>query len=409
MSVSPILFENQTTMYVIDYENGWDIIAADKRIHHILASSVKGSFYKDINPAVKSWINSTSEEMFNLQQSKGSTLKQSERDIESNMAFWKLINADTEFITGKESSNVTKAHPPIIPVDPIPQGHYELTNVISREVLTDTLDHIMPTHWSQTYSSCNCYIPYRTDIVGVRAPAGCVAVAGAQVLYYLNQRLGRPLEMPCSARCEVDINYYRSHVDSLSFGNSYSGFWSDLRSYGNETFGNPYAGILIAWVAKNVGMEFGNTDSKAHTQNLRGVFNLPSIGINSDYLDYDKDDVITNLQNYLPVIVRASLSSDNKKGHSFVIDGYVIGYTETTFVYDWVWDNVEPDQEVSIVVPLIEHEYTSSTTKRFLINWGWSDSNDAALFSLNGPWTTSGHTTFNNNKKMLCNFRLMTN
>ena len=66
----------------------------------------------------------------------------------------------------------------------------------------------------------NEFCPWVTSDMKERAPAGCVAVAGAEVLYYLHNRYGVPVNMVSEGYCNGVIGNY-----SRWFGNADSDVW----------------------------------------------------------------------------------------------------------------------------------------------------------------------------------------
>ena len=55
--ISPLVRDGDTLLFIVNYDEGWDIFTADKRMPHIIATSDKGSFdINDANPALLSWM-----------------------------------------------------------------------------------------------------------------------------------------------------------------------------------------------------------------------------------------------------------------------------------------------------------------------------------------------------------------
>ena len=61
----------------------------------------------------------------------------------------------------------------------VEEGHWAVT-VSSQVFISDSISHMTP-HWDQN-APYNAYCPLRSDSNNNRAPAGCVAIAAAEVL-----------------------------------------------------------------------------------------------------------------------------------------------------------------------------------------------------------------------------------
>lgn len=387
--------ENDTLLYVYNHpEGGWTVYSSDSRVPSIVAESEKGSYEEAMqNDGVAEWMGNIAIDMKMIKQAENSQLKFTKEEIDNNIRYWDLVSRPEKVI---DSTIRTKSAIGLQPNIPTP-GHFELFGSTEREVVTFELGHLIETHWHQ-HDPYNRYCPLKTDGSGERAPAGCVAIAGAQMVNYLHYKLGCPQNAPSVVTCTGNINNYQFRVIGLS-----SSIWNLMRTDHSK------AAPLIALVAMSVNTDFGNNGSGADTEDLvRKVFN--PIGISCEWEDYNSQDVINSLNNQMPVIIRARRNLTS--GHAFIIDDYRRFQTKRTTTYHWVPD-VEPDEDGRY--PLIRlpevtsYDVVTYTNPReeIRMNWGWEDqSNDNTYFSPTDDWivTPSQH-NYHRSRKMIINFR----
>lgn len=357
--------EGDTLMYIINYGNGdgWQILSTDTRTPAVIAESSTGRFsLEEGSPAVQVWMDMTATDIANIRNLPDEKLNFSEDEIAAHKAFW----------ASKESGTRGLDDPPVGP----PLHGYWAVDVYSQTVVTDSLDHMVP-QWHQEVPY-NAYCPFRTDTVDIRASAGCVAVAGAQTLYYLHSLWGVPATIYSSCVCTGNINNY-----SLSFYNATTNAWAAMDPEYLYPFQVANAeAILIAYSGSLVQTNYGNEGSSATFDDLRTGL-LSPIGIDSRKRNYDADTVKQNLLNNLPVIVSATdlLIPINGRNHCFVIDGYKRTYTRTTYLHHWVAGIMDLDP--GIYEPYYTYSDSNFDITAIKINWGWGTQ---WAFGINEGW-----------------------
>ncbi len=197
----------------------------------------------------------------------------------------------------------------------------------------DTIvNSILTTKWGQTQSNdgnhliaYNYYMPQGACTTGSNCPAGCVAVAMAQVMNHW--------KTPTFFSNNLEFDWCNV-VDAL---------FASSNDYETERNAISY---LLHYCGLSVGMNycFNNScgGSAAYTEDIDDV--LPTIfGYSSDavyrtranYSDYEWLSYIkSNLNNGWPVIYRGSSSMG---GHSFVCDGYL---SDNRFSFNWGWNGL---------------------------------------------------------------------
>lgn len=376
VNLQPIVKDNDTLAFILNYGQGWELLSADERYVPILAHGEGEYDINDLNPGQKFWLDMELDRILNVRLG---NIQLDSIDSVSNKLFWARIN---------KPQTLTKA-------DGDPTEGWELVELLGeyKEVLST--NHYISTVWGQS-SPWNDCVPMGIN-TNQRCKVGCVAVAGAQILKYLHDDIGKPSTFYMTGTCEGDLNNY-----SFSFGNMSSSAWNNMALTSNETSTRTYAAaILLGYVGNEVEMDYGLDGSAALTENLVNLFN--SFNISCQYENYSENAVRTSiLTNGMPVIVRATPTSANSNGHCWIIDGYNRVKVEYRYLYRYTGlDN--PYVEYGDVK--IESEY--EIREYLVMNWGWNDYIDNTSYSFSGgSWFNSGHSTqYMYNKKIIYNFQ----
>lgn len=410
VSVEPLADGEDTLLYVINYEEGWEIIAGDKRAPVRLAYGESGAFSSETeNVEMLAWIESLAADVQALKHMEDFSTCTEEQlsNMQSSRRFWALVCCEIDApcpMTRYDHINDSL----IIPGFLI-EGHWELYATHSTTELYDDF-RLMQTHWGQETNHFNEYCPLRTDLPTIKAYAGCVAVAGAQMLYYLHSNISVPENAPDTVNCSGNIGDYIQLP-----GGSSSTTWNYMLSNSINEKGYYSAAVLIADVGKKVGMLYYNNQSLAVTSNLtNSVFS--QYGIDCTYETYDADSIYYSLVNGLPAIVRAYGTRDydfwgNVQyyiGHAFIIDGCRSYRIHSTYYYEWVWENGHGGVPVPCLPERVEHIYSSPIITDFRMNWGWADSHDNYYYAKSGNWEIQNSdgsiSNYIYDRKMICGF-----
>lgn len=400
--IIPYLGEHSDTlMFIVNFKNnnGWKIYSTDMRTPAILAEGESGYFsLEDGNPAVAIWIARVAEDMARIKKATDDELSFSKEEILHNKAFW----------TG-EQVRFNPGDPIIDPPAPFLNGHWEET-ITSQTIVYDTLGHLVA-KWDQG-DPYNNYCPYIDSTYSGRAAAGCVAIAGAQVLYYLHGKIGVPSSMYTNGYCYGTINSY-----TREFFNLTSTIWDymspEYRSPGEiipEALMIGHVGDLVSMHYWNL---FGNQFSWAWPGNIHNemsAFGLECIGG-----DYDPDIVKSSLLEQMPIIVTATDDEFPAEWHihTFVIDGYRRTQIKYTHYHHFVLDET-PTGPFHLPADYITYTYSSPALTSITINWGWwsqwTNNENEGWYSLTGSWIVTNDTTYdyNNRLGMLYGFDIST-
>lgn len=394
-----------TLMYIVNFDNnrGWRIYSSDKRTPAIIAEGENGYFsIEEGSPAVGAWISYVADNLSKVHRATDEELTFSDAQIQENRSFW----ADNKIIISHNQTEEFSTKSAIYPA-----GHWEEIVTSSTETY-ECIEH-MVAKWDQ-YAPYNECCPYYEGST-TRAVAGCVAIAGAQVLFYLHNKLGVPDKMYSMGTCTGDINNY-----SQSFSRPARSTWDNMSmNYTSSSSTMLPEAILIGYVGQRVNMHYANNFDRHYSwalpENLKSDL-FEYYGINCIRGDYDPDVVKNSLLDYMPVIVSASnlLIPVDGRIHCFVIDGYKKEVTKYIHYHHYVLDN--PSQGNGLL-PASYYTYTYSQPyfARIKINWGWwnqwdqiSPVNDG-WYSLTDDWTvTNNENTYDYNyyRKMIYGFNI---
>ena len=298
---------NHISMYVINYNEGWDVISADKRSPMVLASSDHGVFEHSSDDPRRLYFDMVAEDVrsFTSNENKYQIMtKTLSEESEENVIYWDAITASDEFIQNNLPNLITPPDTLIL----TPMGRWELVDVESTKEIYDFIDHLISLEWGQD-NPFNAYCPMSTTYLGSRAPAGCVAVSGAQTLTYLQDFLNLEIDVPATVTVNGNIDSF--YINFTDYGTA---LWETIKSP-EYLVANYAAAKLISYTGYLVGMEYGNDISLASTEDLKSKVFEP-MGIACNHGDFDASVVKSNLLNNLPVIISAR-KEDNSSGHSF--------------------------------------------------------------------------------------------
>lgn len=371
ISVSTFCKDGHDVFYIINLEEGWKLISADKRGPIILAQSDSGQFdSQSLNEGEKVWFNIIADQIIERKNNSVGTAKMVSKLSTENesrcLDFWKAITGDSAFLVQKFNNKSSLQD----------VGDLTPSRVYTVEVSYESVDHLIPVYWNQG-APFNLYCPLKNSTSLSRCPAGCGPIAIAQVIYYLHYNIVyHPSYSPSTGSC---VGYVGNYSQSFS---DFAGFtWGNM-SYSDDP--NGYAALLIGYIGKETNTIYGPNGSSTLPADMKSIFGS-HFGINCKDGQYNEDVVYSNIRLGLPVIcVGYSATS----GHAFILDGYESSITETHYEYTLPSGNIV--ESVTLSDPYI----TS-----FRINWGWGMSGRNTTYSPSGSWNG-----YDNNRGIIYNF-----
>lgn len=426
--IDPVTKDADTLLYFVNFDagKGWVVLSGDKRTEPILASSTMGDIDLKSMGASAVWFNDLADRIYALKHSDHSDT------LSSNYAMWGKIDTLALGLRAKGTNPREKgtAQARILDKnwdnpnrdDSDYDPDYEYVLVDSKvEVLLDTIvGPLLQTRWGQGYP-WNQYSPYWQD-TGFQCPTGCVAVSGAQLLYYFHFLKNKPRNFYTELQGEGQIHDESGKgTFSYVFNNLSEEAWKKMAlNKAGSREGTALVSMLMTYVGLHVEMHYGLEASGA--QDSRLVHLYRDFGIGAEYADYDPALVRSSLDKRLPVNVSAYSERTLRYvfpfkekwfysgGHSWIIDGYKGKEIRYSYTYERLpkfkrkedvdetpraihYDSGMRDQRMASS-SRAHYGYTDVEVKRsysWKMNFGWDDNDIGGDYNTgeSDVWSTS--------------------
>lgn len=342
-SIEPVMSGQDTLLYFVNYakDQGWVVLSGDKRTEAILASSTVGSINKDALGGSAVWFDDLAGKIYGIKHSN------SKASQSGDYAMWCKI--DTLTLGLRPERKEARALQPDGPREEDMREPEYMDFLISAktEVMVDKkVGPLIKTKWGQRepWNSCT---PFWQD-TEQRCLTGCVAVAGAQMLYYFHSLKNKPQVFFSQGSCRGWIGGRHSASYSFSFSNPQEDVWDQMALYKGEPQKSAYpVALLMGFVGSQINMKYGVGASSADDKKLVTLYR--DFGIRSEHTDYKAELVRASLDNNLPVNIGAYTERRRPikfigigwiydHGHAWIIDGYKdkrICYTYTYERHPW--------------------------------------------------------------------------
>lgn len=366
-SILPICGADQDTLlYLINYDDGWRIISTDKRTPMEIAYSEHGTINMDLDcPPFRAWLNATISDVKKIKQAEDWELAFSSEEIRFHKKAWQKYEEPHRG-------------------GPFPIEIMDFVDTLYYSEPVVQLMHMVPSHWDQN-APYNQYCPSKPD--GNHYDVGCAGIAGGGLLHFLYKKNGYPTQFNGVPMDSIGVNYSDSLTDSTRVTARY------LRSVNDE-----------------MNMMYLSGGSAAFPSGVVSFFN--TAGYNCVYASYDASIVRDNLLAGNPVLI---LAFENLldipeipnvfSGHYFIIDGYQTRRDVVAYHYYSIGIDGVP-------IPYMErfrYEYLSPPYLAFVkMNWGWwsqwvNQTNDG-WYALTSSWVTTNG-TYDTSRKMFYSFQ----
>lgn len=401
--VTPIEEGGEVVMYLARFDEGWALVAADDRAENqILAFEEEGGLEPNNieNPEFLFWFKTTKAQMLALRKTED--IKRAEQ-------------SEAKTKSGEEDYYWIRWH--IRDDETIVQDH---------------VAHLLNTKWGQE-DPWNIRCPFITGSSGNRRLTGCVAVATAQILYYLRMSknfsigLYHQIVPTFTNYGETNNNYYIVSNISKSQYNNPSTRWAAMAKEADEDI-TTYVGDLMIDIGEHVNMKYkyllynNEIFLSSGTNNLSGAYSYYDVLCDSTSYSYPL--VKSSIDDGYPVMVGAYANQYGNyylDGHAWVIDGYHDYRTTIDAVYMWYmasadslsyynYDLCYTEEEKQLYIPDvnegdIEHDYSYSSSQYLLMNWGWDgQNNNVKCWFSNNNWPTTNN-NYPYNPVIIYNFR----
>ena len=232
-----------TAMYIFNFINGgWAAIAGDKRMSPLLAYDKEGALDTSIqHDGLQTWIGLGIDEFIALQEHYPPSYSTSYSDYWNHFRDSIFIDCSYLKTPNTKSGDVMYYW--------VKEFWYSTTVSVTDYTIKD---HLIPTKWGQG-SPWNDSFPYMRDSLGVfrPCPAGCSAVAMAQILRYFNRFQCTPSWLYHN----VSFSYNSDSTDvSITHSNlvNYSPAWDAMALNSSSSY--PYS---TKWYVRNLLLDVG--------------------------------------------------------------------------------------------------------------------------------------------------------
>lgn len=351
-SIEPVVYNKDTIMYLVNSQRGWKLYSVDKRLPIVLAENYEetGKKASDIlnNKNIESWIADIAGKTVYLSQT-------DEYDANSNsLTTWST-----------QGRGIKR-----MPIQPVP-GEY--IYVGREEVYRESkfFPHVTKTLWHQEYPF-NQYCPAQSAESDNRCVTGCVAVAIAQYMYFLQDNLGYTFQMPTTGTCvgAYNQNYVQEFIRMSTWNIRELPLTDNWNQYSDEQFDK--AALALGYVGKEVKMHYTPTASGAFPVNAQCFLNAN--GVKGKFVretDIDPSQIVRGRRE--PIITVGGRKKDDNADayHMFLIDGCKYD----SVVYEDIWRFLEdttfydPDRYGVI---LREQIIWSPRDYMYQANMGWN-------------------------------------
>lgn len=378
VSIKPYTVDNDTVMFEVRLDGKFKLFTADKRLPIILAFNDKtDNIDISSNPALKTWIDIEAKNIqYFMKNYKDSVDNQNTRIW--NKIFSKYIGPQTKAEGDPDEE----------------EGYWRWISCDTTYMEFDDKNHLINTHWHQAN-------PYNSKCPTIRysaahTPAGCVAVAGAQMLNFLYHKYGVPEEIPG----EYKLNGWSTSAQSNDYRpeNTTKGstYWTNIQNMDSLTIAS-----LIAWIGYEVDTEYTSNESYAYTSDLENFFE--DQGIYCTYSQYSGTTALQSIRSRMPVIISGRIFQDGVDvgGHAFIADRYRIQIFHTEDLYEYVphYNGGVSTGETKIVTDEVYDYYLG-------MNFGWENPIYDETFVSTATWDFYNFDIPYENRYMIHNFRV---
>ena len=275
--IDPVTKDADTLLYFVNFDadKGWVILSGDKRTEPVLASSTSGGIDLKAMGASTVWFNDLAGRIYALKHSGHSDT------LSTNYAMWSKIDTLALGLRAKGANPQLKGESRARIFDnedhsdegePEESEYEDVLVDLKVEVLTDkAVGPLTTTKWGQEFPWNQCS-PFWGNTTA-RCLTGCVAVSGAQLLYYFHFLKNKPRSFYTRLDGEARIYDNRGNgYQNYRFEDLSESAWERMSNPGNQIEGPKLASILMTYVGLRIGMHYGLRSSTADDVKLVQLF-----------------------------------------------------------------------------------------------------------------------------------------
>ncbi len=409
------LDSSHTLFYIVNYDQGWEVVSADKRLQPRMAYGDNGEFdINSDNEPMQFWISILADGVLQTRRQSGDTLASSSENATNgkggeneskndNVDFWDSIS-NTSTTRGEINTPTWGPLDTLEGLFPPPEiKRYFLPNgTVVERYTRSTLGEQMLTEWGQS-EPWNLYCPKINNDPGtMRCPAGCTAIAGAQLLYSLRVQKEWDISTPEYAICNA---VYPD--DTQSFGPLSTTPWTNmaLDLDDTDTDSRNKSASLIAYVGYISDMDYGTSSSGAYLSQLRDGL-ADNYNISCTQSQYSTTSVMGGLSEH-PIAISGYSNIILTNGHSWIIDEYVFEKTVTRRYYIETTEDLTYYELSQLTVDDATGYITATATStNYHMNWGWYGDCNGYYALPPEDWDTDNYSAYQYHLLILHNLTL---
>lgn len=376
-------FDNsQTLFYILNYDEGWEVIAADKRVQPTLAHGENGSFTMNTdNEPMKFWMNKLANGVLQQRQvvdsemsTRAETTEEETSLLNEHVAFWDYISpsdASTRIII-----NIPIKEPHLPPSDSITIGiqkKYYLNHIQDSSIETDYYGPYIETSWGQEDPWRECC----PEINKKKCVVGCTPVSCGQMLYFLVDKYNLNIVSYENVECTILTN--GDYLFNKS--NPSTSWWSQMAISQSDTSQHKtqYVSALLVHLGDLLGTTYGlqETGGSSTPREAEKTLVFDYYNFNCTYLNsYSSSIVKSQLKtSHMPVMVRGE---NSEGGHSWIIDGCA----ESRRIVKRYYIYSSLDLSAADLIGYTKDDADGYDTEIYSslgtihMNWGWNGSNN---------------------------------
>lgn len=397
-SIMPYPSEDRVLLYVVNFDEGWELFPGDSRFGLLLAKGGTGNMELSKisdNPGLCLWIEDYMNQIENARNMEivGDRASKSVRiwELFRKLSTRENIIEDTSKLGGQGTRDMW--------------AKIKLNSTISN----DTLGYKAPliqTKWGQQYPwNINMPVVNNTDT----CRTGCPAVALAQILYYFHCQQNMPTGMYDSINIATtspyicnNRTYYTITVNRSSFTYN-STRWDNLPlSKDSGTLaGYSIVSELMLDIGARLGLHYSPLDTHIDVSSLNNYYyDTSPCNVSGTWEQYSYQTTFGTVTNSLdlniPVLV-GGLSPNGNGGHTWIIDGYLHYVRAVTNRFEWWPVSMIPSgtavfgykdfydllaQYGTVYPGMQEIEYLPLEIELYSMNWGFDGVYDGDYVSI---------------------------
>ena len=378
-AIKPLIDSGDTLAYYVQLREGWEIIAADKRLLPVIMKSECG--HLDFDHIDQNFDQQIKNLLIYLKDFR-------------NDPYDKLNPTWAIFEQPKFKNRIR------------PRGNGDGMWIPQDTIIDDYSDEqsqIIDTQWEQVYP----WNLYTKIIDGDAAPVGCGPLAVGQVVYHFRIKDHKGCQVPTSAK-------YLNGSTTPQYYDFTTNGWALMEKSASTESSYRYTSVFLGYMGKQMNASYTLDETSVTSDKIGTALSSYKLTY-SESNNYNFSNIYSSLVRNRPVIVCASgykNTSNVNINHIFIISGYRTESTYARISYVWdpdhritEWEYQHYDQSMFMQDAsgndYREDDVLLSENVYFKMNWGFSESYNKTLYGAafnTYAYITDGQITHATNK-----------